>query len=569
MARAHMAKAYLMLFQHLKQMKHGLPARLKIYGILDKKFIDKIVELKFENIEIKIHRFKPPILNLIPRSLETNPGFLISKKRFVRSLILILSKQPSTLFTKKWISITLIINYNKSEEIYRSLDFKGLFPIEKIYISRSVARFGYEINALNLSHDYDLRRRIDSFELLLGWARLFTANYQIPFKSESHFQKISNTDRLLSEIGFFISQSFFGPIYGKLQNKLAQNIPNRLIINGLPNRINGQSLKNVTENKSWNYKIIPNAKIFHGNLVLANNCFYLLDPNRKSNWGSSMNLIPGIIFQGENKSWSTPAGVKGHFNFPEAILIGGTKNLMHSVLEDLPRLYLSDHLLLPKSVPIIVSDSLSLQIYGLFEKISGRKLVLMGDLTECIVEKLHFFEFDSPLPLVMQGRSDLQSELVSKHITQNLSYLIRKDFSVKNKENLRILILREKGLFRPLINAKKIEKCLVNEFKFTTVYLADKTHLEVLDIFFNAEIVIGEYGAALANCVYMRPTAKLIELRGQNEVNSAEYEILAKSLGIDHKVIHGKNVYLSKFGLAKGPYVINVSRLVKLVETLI
>ena len=142
MARAHMAKAYLMLFQHLKQMKHGLPACLKIYGILDKKFIDKIVELKFENIDIKIHRFKPPILNLIPRSLETNPGFLISKKRFVRSLILILSKQPSTLFTKKWISITLIINYNKSEEIYRSLDFKGLFPIEKIYISRSVARFG-------------------------------------------------------------------------------------------------------------------------------------------------------------------------------------------------------------------------------------------------------------------------------------------------------------------------------------------------------------------------------------------------------------------------------------------
>lgn len=548
-------------------MQQGLPPRLKIYGVLDKKLINKIMEIEFKNMEIKIHRFKPPVFNIVPRSLDSNPGYLISKKRFVRALILILSKQPGTLFTKKWVSITLIINYTKSNEIYKSLDFKELFPVNKVYISRSIARFGYEINALNLSHDYDLRRRIDDFELILGWARLITVNYQIPFKSESCFEKISNSDNLLSEINDLISQSFFGSIYDLSQNKLDQNISSPIAISGVLDRIEGESLKSITHNNRWNYKIIPHAKIFHGNLVLVNNNFYLLDPNRRSNWGTSANLIPGIIFQDYNKNWKTPAAAKGQFSFKEAILIGGTKNLMHSVLEDLPRLYLSDFLLLPKSVPIIVSNSLSSQMYELFKEISGRNLILMGDLTECSVEKLHFFEFDSPLPMIMQGKSGLSSDLVSKNIIQHISYLITKDSSAKNEKNTRILILREKGLFRPLINSKQIEKRLVNKYKFTPVYLADKTHLQVLDIFSNADIVVGEYGAALANCIYMRQNAKLIEIRGPNEANSKEYAILAKSLGIDHKTIQGKNMYISKFGIAIGPYVINMFRLSKLVES--
>lgn len=552
------------VFKHLKK---SFPHTLKIYGVIDRKLVNSIKKHNFAGFQIKIYRFKPPVLNITNRSSNSNPGFLISKIQLFRALILTFSKQPKTLLCKKWVCISIIVDYSKNEGVYRNLNLEDNFLENKIYFSRSVARFGYPIKKLDLSHDYDLQRNLNNYEIVLGWARLFTNNYKIPFKNKHEFNRFIESDYSKKEFKTLMSKSFFGSIYSQGDIAIEKVHVNQIEISGSIRRTSGTSLRPITQNGSWNYQILSNVKVFHGTLVLDDSSFYLLDPNRKSNWGSSTNLIPGLIFQDIDNNWKTPRAIIKEDDIREAILVGGVKNMMHCVLEDLPRIYLSDIISLPKSVPLIVSDSLSEQIYGLIKKVSGRNCILLGHLTECTVEKLHFFEFDSPLPLVMQGEINYADGLISKTTSQYISNLIRKDHEIIKERGKRILILREKGLFRPLINSKKIENYLVKNHNFLAVYLADKTHDEVLEIFYNAEIVVGEYGAGLANCIYMEPGSTLIEIRGPSELHSKEYEILAKSLKINHLVVGGMNRYLSRFGLARGPYKIRPRRLFNLIDT--
>lgn len=555
-----------MLFQVFKQRKIRFPDTLKIYGVVDRKLVDTIKKHNFAGFEISVYRFKPPILNIVNRSLNSNPGFLISKILLLRALILTFSKQPKTLLFYKWVCISIMANYDKNTEIYRNLDFEGKFPENKIYFSRSVARFGYPIKNLDLSHDYELQRNLDNYEIILGWARLFTNNYKIPFKNKRELDRFIESDSLKSEFETLMSNSFFSSIYFEKDSSNKKVHLNQIEIIGNIRRIPGKYLRHITQNESWSYQMLSNVKLLHGTLVFNDSSFYLLDPNRISNWGSSTNLIPGIIFQGIDKNWKTPSAITKNRNIREAILLGGVKNLMHCVLEDLPRICLSDFINLPKSIPLVVSDSLSEQIYGLMKKVSGRNFIFLGHLTECTVEKLHFFEFDSPLPLIMQGEGRYADRLISKTTTQYISNLIRKDIKVVKERSRRILILREKGLFRPLVNSKKIKKYLLETHNFSVVYLENKTHEEVLEIFCDAEIVVGEYGAGLANCIYMKPGSTLIEIRGPSEKHAREYEILAESLGINHLVVEGVNRYLSRFGLARGPYKIYPQELYNLIN---
>jgi hypothetical protein len=278
-----------------------------------------------------------------------------------------------------------------------------------------------------------------------------------------------------------------------------------------------------------------------------------------------MNLIPGLIFQQADGRWATAGGLDVYPTVSEGIFLGGTNNLMHTVLEDLPRLLLSNLMKIPSSIPIIVSSQLSASIMGLISHISKRQIIQLPLYTRINVMSLHFFQFKSPLPEVMNGVAGLENELFSRNLALSLRELLPVLDSHLG-EGRRILILREPNLFRPITNIRKIQVELESRFKFESHYLGKMPFVEVQKLFQEASVIVGEYGAGLANVIHMPRGGMVIEIRGPLESRATEYEILVKALEISHSVIVGKARLISKYGLVRGPYSVSRRKLAKAIQ---
>jgi capsular polysaccharide biosynthesis protein len=169
----------------------------------------------------------------------------------------------------------------------------------------------------------------------------------------------------------------------------------------------------------------------------------------------------------------------------------------------------------------------------------------------------------------MKGDYALSEELFprifARSIQKVLAGINKKDSQIQR----RILILREPGLFRPLINLEKVKELLVGEFDFEAHYLSEMSLDLVAELFGNAKIIVGEYGAGLANAIHMVPGCKVVEIRGPLEAQAREYEIVAEALGLKHSVLMGKSRILSKYGISRGPYTVPITNLRQLMSSLI
>ena len=167
----------------------------------------------------------------------------------------------------------------------------------------------------------------------------------------------------------------------------------------------------------------------------------------------------------------------------------------------------------------------------------------------------------------MAGNKIAASHLFERTILD----LAREKFSAKPIKGVctskKVLIRREKGLFRPLINADSLQRILESRYGFLTVYLGDKNLSEVIAIFQNASVIIGEYGAGLANMILIKNRALVIEIRGGLEKHADEYLALGKTLGHKYEVVHGVNRKVSKFGVMRGPYKIDIHKIIQILES--
>ena len=556
----HCAKSFLKFRDFQMQVKDI--DQVFFRGIVKREFFDSLHSLLHVDF-ISVKRSKVPcILHFISSTDPLNP---IVRKRFLpycRELLLAATRNPKLLFSRSWVPFTLTACF----PIHGPIDL-NLRPepaegtIVKVYSSREVARFGFPTNSLAPTLEYELKRSWDSYDALFVSASVKFHNIKgkMPFFSTS---KPSKTIKKIESMQQMLSNTHFKVL---LEIEISEENTDYKDYRGAAVApISWQA--STSRNSLWVHRVINQAEILHGNVVYSRGQFFFPDGMRVPSYSSVGNLWPGYIYQDSRQMIHSPACRTEKSCIPEAIYMGGTKNWMHFVIEDLPRIIKFDLMNISSNIPVIISEDLGPQIYQSIQKLTNRELIIAKPFESIPVTTLHFLEFANPLVETMSGNQEAASQLFDSGV---LDIAKQKFAQVEAKSSViseKVLIRREKNLFRPLINADKLQRVLEREYGFETVYLGNKDLSEVMATFRGASVVVGEYGAGLANIIFIESMSLVVEIRGELEKDANEYRALGEALGHKYEVAHGAKRIISRFGLARGPYKIDIDRVTRILD---
>lgn len=133
--------------------------------------------------------------------------------------------------------------------------------------------------------------------------------------------------------------------------------------------------------------------------------------------------------------------------------------------------------------------------------------------------------------------------------------------SVKSNENTRIYISRKIAQHRQVTNESEIIN-LLKTYGIVSVELEDLPFAEQVNIFNNAELVVGPHGGGLANLVFCSKGTKVIELFPGTTIDA--FFALSRVLELDYYFLRSRDGNSRNFD--HGNYKIDLEELVKTLE---
>ena len=118
---------------------------------------------------------------------------------------------------------------------------------------------------------------------------------------------------------------------------------------------------------------------------------------------------------------------------------------------------------------------------------------------------------------------------------------------------------------RLLINEDEVKKYLLDN-NFVSIKLHDIKFSDQVDLFYNAESIVGLHGGGFANIVFCKPGTKVIELRSLTA--GPPIENLAKKNGLNYNSITVKAKQIEKLNFPNqhGAIQVPISSLTKILE---
>ncbi|MCX6960709.1 MAG: glycosyltransferase family 61 protein [Verrucomicrobia bacterium] len=189
----------------------------------------------------------------------------------------------------------------------------------------------------------------------------------------------------------------------------------------------------------------------------------------------------------------------------------------HWLLDDLPRLAaLTDF-----------PDNTQILVRGPFASYQAQSLKLLGLHDRCrptkeknLVVESYFFSS----PVGMTGCTNPYA----------IDWL-RKTFlplSIYNPSLPKKILITRKGKTRGIVNFPELIRALESR-GWNSFDLEELSFQDQINLFHNADSIIAEHGAALANLVWVRPGTRVLELCADNFLNGC-YEAISLSVGVDH-----------------------------------
>ena len=518
-----------------------------ITGLVKRNLLKRIVALNGGNqFEICHQRFVPPIINFVPIVDAIDPMLKTNFARRLRQIAINGSKNFNLFFSFNWVSIKIKIEVDENFFLNSHLEIIHLDHQTTLqtYISKHVTRLGFGLRANMNDSDYERVRSWSKYDLLLINGVIKDKEFCLPTTTQFLKPKLDECVLKFGKSHFPILQWAKHPVHSP---------PGIGTFQGRPYSINRLELMK-TDNCLVRFKRIANATILHGSFVYSEAEFYFSDQLKVLSWGSLGNQWPSYLYAVADGNMISPTPSTYLPTLDTAIFIGGVNNLMHFAIEDVQKLSAVGSLDLAQEIPLLINRNLSPEIKGFLKVISGRDLVEIGESQGIEIRELYFPFFQNFLFETMSGDIKAAESLFNKVSYQYARQKLGTNKDIYPVEPSRIFIRREPGLFRPLLNAGKIQKMLENKFGFVTHYVGNLSLDQATSIFNNAEIIVGEYGAGLAHMLLAPHRAKVLEIRGPLERNALEYEYLAKTLELEHSRVAGDAIYFSKKGIARGPY---------------
>lgn len=234
---------------------------------------------------------------------------------------------------------------------------------------------------------------------------------------------------------------------------------------------------------------------------------------------------------------------KAETHYQAGILLSGraTGNYYHWLIEYLPRILNLEKSNIPLSTPLIVKENLPQQFYAALNMINPGYPILRVSLEDHLisVEDLYVPSMHSFLPDDFTSPFWTGGGMSSGHL-QYARAKVLEHVNLTPKFPKKIYLKRSGT--RSLENTEEIEKELARK-GFTFFRTESLTFEEQVNLFYNAEIIIGAGGAAFANVLFVNPKCQIICMVSEHNKEFCIFSNLAKIQGASYMNLVGKNKY--------------------------
>ena len=371
--------------------------------------------------------------------------------------------------------------------------------------------------------------------------------------------------KYLQKIFKKISYRVFLKIYGSIENSIENNKDNRIKV----------KLINIDKELSYKVYIISNGRLYTDRIhdtaaildskIIEGPSFQL----RKGSGGHIFNLNAkdNIVF-----TKGTPRKLRNLNGSVLSLLTGGAgnHNYWHWLFDVLPRFEICsksinlneiDYFLLPNLLKGFQRETLDCLNIPEHKRISSEKFRH--------IKTKELIMTDHPVMITGNATKDHANtpNWISLWLKNN--FLNKNTITSKNTKN-RIYIDRSETNSnrlpqRVIANEDEIKKYLIKN-NFIIVKLHETKFRDQVDLFHNAECIVGLHGSGFGNIVFCKPKTKIIELK--NTIPAYAIKNLSKKNDLNYISIEAeaKKIYEFEFPNQQGSIQILISSLIKALE---
>ena len=373
--------------------------------------------------------------------------------------------------------------------------------------------------------------------------------------------------KILQKIFKIISYNFFFIIYGKIKKPIESNINDRIRIETLKIEKNLKyKVYKITEGKLYTDRIHDTAIILD-NKIIDGPSFqfrYTKDSHTKIyNSDAKDNVVLKI---------GTPRRLRNLNGAVLSLLTGGAgnANYWHWLFDVLPRMALCrktinlseiDYFLLPDDIKKFQNETLDCLNIPKHKRISSVKFRHIK-AKELIV---------TDHPYVISGVATEDIMNIPKWISKWLKDNFLKQNIVSNKKNIRKVYIdrsdetSDRQTPRLIINEDEVKQYLLKN-NFIPMKLHEIKFSEQVELFYNADIIVGLHGGGFANLAFCKPGTKVIELTHVNAGTAIENLAKKNDLNYNSITVDAKQTDKYNFPSQQGHIKIPISSLRKILE---
>ena len=373
--------------------------------------------------------------------------------------------------------------------------------------------------------------------------------------------------KLLQKIFKTISYSFFLKIHGKIIKSITSDSDHRIEVKAV----------NIEKNLKYNIYKITEGRLYtdriHDTAVILDNKI-VEEPSFQFRWEAlpfprinNSKIEDNVVF-----TKGTPRILKDLKGTVLSLLTGGggNNNYWHWLFDVLPRLGLCskyinlekiNYFLLPSLLRKFQNETLDCLNIPINKRLSSEKFRHIK-AKELIVT-------DHPVVVTGDSSNDIQNvpHWICLWLKNNfLNKNIATNKKVKNKIYIdRTDTTATQPQLRLLTNENEIKKYLL-ENNFILVKLHEINFKNQVNLFQNAECIVGLHGAGLANIVFCEPRTKVIEMRGSNAGFAIENLAKKNDLNYHSVIIEATDIRQYDFPNQHGSIEIPINQLSEILK---
>ena len=371
--------------------------------------------------------------------------------------------------------------------------------------------------------------------------------------------------KYLKKIFKSISYSLFLKLYGAIENSIKSEEDDRIKVKiaNLEKKLN-YKVYIITSGRLYTDRIQDTAVILD-NKIIDEPSFQLRKGS--GNYIFNSNVRDNIVF-----TKGTPRRLKNLNGSVLSLLTGGAgnNNYWHWIFDVLPRFGLCeksinlnqiDYFLLPSLLKRFQKETLDCLNIPDHKRISSEKFRHIK-AKEIIIT-------DHPVMISGNATKDIQNmpEWINLWLRNNfLNQNMKTDKQNKKKIYIDRNETNSKHLpQRTIINEDEVKEYLVKN-NFIVIKLHETNFKNQVNLFYNAECIIGLHGGGFGNIVFCEPKTKIIELKNKSSANAIKN--LAEKNDLNYISIEeeAKKIYNFEFPNQQGSIYVPISKLIEAIE---